>query len=432
MPHTIERIDKKGLAYRHGLRIGDKIITVNNEELIDQIDYQYLTSQTRISIQAQKTDGRMITADIININHKALGLTLDESLSSRPRQCRNKCTFCFIDQMPGGMRDSLYIKDDDWRLSLMMGNYITLTNVDDAEFDRILRRKAGPLYISVHATNPSVRQGIMRNPSAGNLLARLLRLKDAGIRFHSQIVLCPGINDGKVLDDTLSDLAALYPSAQSAALVPVGLTRHRSGLASLEPFTRDSAATLLNQCAAWQRQCLERLGTRFVFPADELICTAGREIPDDKEYEDYPQIENGVGLLRAFEESLCHAVKSMTDVRPVSRQVTIACGTSVAPIMRRWMETYAPPGVSVSVLPIVNHYFGPTVTVSGLITGKDLMLQLSGVMTDEILICGNMLSHEDLFLDNIPLSTVREALTVPIHVIANDGESMCCALYAGI
>ena len=274
-----------------------------------------------------------------------------------------------------------------------------------------------------------VRKSIMQNPTAGNLMSRLSRLKEAGISFHSQIVLCPGINDEKVLDDTLRDLTGMYPSSQSAALVPVGLTRYRDGLDLLKPFEQVSAESVLDKCAEWQIKCLKTLGTRFVFPADELVCIAGREIPKEQEYENYPQIENGVGLLRSFEESLHRAVKSMEKIQPVTRRVTIACGTSVAPVMRKWMEKYAPREVPVIVLPILNHFFGASVTVTGLITGKDLMCQLADIDTDEVMICGSMLSQEGLFLDNVLLKDVRETLLVPLTVVSNDGESMCNALY---
>lgn len=429
MAHLIVAIQPHGVAYRRGIREGDSLISINGEEILDEIDYQALTNRSRLDLRLLRADGREETVRIIKAREAGLGLQLADTLACTPLQCKNKCVFCFIDQMPPGMRRSLYVKDDDWRLSLMMGNYITLTNVDDGEFDRILRRKASPLYISVHTTDPDLRVKMMRNPNARFLMDRLNRLKDAGLHFHCQIVLCPGYNDGEALVKTLNDLSALYPAAQSAALVPVGLTKFRKHLAPVRPFDRESAKAVLDIAKDFQQRLLDAIGTRFVFPSDEMYLIAGEALPDEAAYEGYPQLENGVGLLRKFENALRDAAAECTlPVRP--RRVLIPCGKSVAPVMRRWIAQYGPPGVDATVQPIRNTFFGETVTVTGLITGGDLKEQLQDAQADEILLCGNTLRAEgDLFLDDMSLAELRASLRIPVTLVPNDGAALIRALH---
>ena len=428
MAHLIEAVHPHGIAYRRGLRPGDTLIAINGEPIVDEIDYQALSGKSRLDLLVKKADGREETIQLLKAREASLGLQLADTLACKPRPCKNKCMFCFIDQMPPGMRKTLYVKDDDWRLSLMMGNYITLTNVDDQEFDRIIRRKASPLYISVHATDPQVRVQMMKNPNAAQIMERLNRLKDAGLHFHCQIVLCPGVNDGEVLKKTLSELAALYPAAQSAALVPVGLTKFRVGLADVKPFDQESAGKVIAIAREFQEKLQKEIGTRFVFPADEMLLIAGEEIPPEEEYEGFPQIENGVGLLRQFEESLKMAAEDQS--RPaLPRSIRIPCGTSIAPVMEQWMKKYAPKGVQVVVQPIKNVFFGETVTVTGLLTGGDLKNQLQDAKEDEILLCSNTLRQEqDLFLDDMPLSALRESLKQKLTIVPNDGASLYDAL----
>ena len=429
MAHLIEAAQPGGVAWRRGVRAGDTLIAINGEPILDEIDYQALTSRSRLELLIRKPDGQEKTVHIVKAREAGLGLRLADTLACTPMQCRNKCVFCFIDQMPPGMRKTLYVKDDDWRLSLMMGNYITLTNVDEQEFQRILRRKASPLYISVHTTDPDLRVKMMLNPNARFLMDRLNRLRDAGLHFHCQIVLCPGYNDGEALKKTLTDLAALWPAAQSAALVPVGLTRFRERLAPVTPFTREGAQAVMETARAFQQAFLARLGTRFVFPADELTLLAGEDIPPEEAYEHYPQLENGVGLLRKFENALAAAAAADAGLPAVPRRVLIPCGTSIAPVMEKWAAAYAPKEVKVAVQPIRNTFFGETVTVTGLITGGDLRDQLADADTDEILLCGNTLRAEgDLFLDDMSLETLRKALRPPITLVPNDGASLYRAL----
>ena len=327
------------------------------------------------------------------------------------------------------MRDTLYVKDDDWRLSLMMGNYITMTNISDQELDRIIRRKVSPLYVSVHCTDPDMRVKMLRNPKAGQIMDNLRLLKHNGIRFHCQVVLCPGWNDGDVLMQTLRDLESLTTAACSVALVPIGLTKYRDGLPYIKPYDRDMARALLEQVKPLQEDYLRRLGTRFVFPSDEFYCLAGAPLPQDEEYEDYPQIENGVGMLRMFETDLRFAAEDDPVEKTPPRRLVIACGTSVAPFLQEMADRYAPKGTTVTVRPIINRFFGETVTVSGLITGQDLVAQCADVEADEILITRSMIRNEgDLFLDDMTVDEVRQALPAPLRITENSGAGFWRAI----
>ena len=428
MATEIVHIEPGSLAERLGIRSGDLLLSIAGEPVIDQIDYQALTAQERFDLVVER-DGSPRRIPVRKQDWEPLGITLDQTVVSSPRPCANKCVFCFIDQMPPHMRRSLYVKDDDWRLSLMMGNYITMTNMSDEEFDRVLRRRVSPLFISVHATDPEVRVRMMKNPRAAQLLPRLNRLREAGLRFHCQVVLCPGWNDGPVLDRTLEELSGFWPSAQSVALVPVGLTRFREKLEPLQPYTREGAARIIEQADAWRSRFLRDLGTRFVFPSDEFYCLAGLPLPTDEAYEDYPQIENGVGMLRLFETELFSAADDEPVAATAPRHLLIACGTSVAPIMQAWCDQLAPKGTCVTVRPILNHFFGESITVTGLITGSDLIQQLRDVHADAILIARNMLRSEgDLFLDDLSLEDIQHELPAPLRVVDNSGEALWRAI----
>lgn len=425
----IVSVSAGGIAARCGLQPGDALCAINGEPVLDQVDYQFLTTKRRIVLTVQDAQGATREIAIRKREEEPLGLVFSSTLMSKPRLCRNKCAFCFIDQMPPGMRQSLYVKDDDWRLSLMMGNYITLTNLSEAEFARILARHASPLYISVHATDPQLRIRLMRNPSAGGILEQLRRLAQGGISFHCQIVLCPGINDGDALEKTLTDLTALYPAARSAALVPVGLTGFREGLAALSPYTKLSAGRVLDQAEAWQEKMLARTGTRFVFAADELYCLAERELPPEEAYEEYPQLENGVGLLRSFSTEFFAEAKRRQGEMPLPRRVLIATGESAAPWLRSLLAQAPFSGVETVVLPVKNRFFGGHVTVTGLLTGTDLAQALKGCKADEVLLSQSMLRHEGgVFLDGMPLEALEAQLGIPIHPVENDGADFFSAM----
>ena len=419
-------------AEKAGIKPDERIKSINGEPVTDEIDYQALSQAKRLVIEIENSAG-IREVRIKKDEWEPLGLCLDETEAMKPRHCRNRCMFCFVDQMPAGLRETLYVKDDDWRLSLMMGNYVTLTNVSDEEFDRIIARKASPLYISVHATDPEIRCVMLRNKNAGSLMERLRKLKENGLQFHCQVVLCPGVNDGPVLNRTIEDLASLYPASQSMAIVPVGLTKFREGLASLKGFEEESARDLIGIVRKYQQRFLRELGTRFVYPSDEFFCICREPVPDHTEYEDYPQIENGVGMLRLLEQECQEAYEYLFfDGYPETkeRNILIPTGTSAEPFIKTITKRYAPPGTSVNVIAVRNRFFGETITVTGLIVGNDLIDALKGIPCDQILICDTMLrANTDKFLDETTLKDVRKALNVPIRVVQNNGESLIRALW---
>jgi len=428
MPSAITHVQPGSIADRLGLQPGDVLMEIAGEEIIDQIDYQALTASTKFDVVYARQNKKH-TVKVRKQDWEPVGITLDQSIVSSPRPCRNHCIFCFIDQMPPGMRKTLYVKDDDWRLSLMMGNYITMTNIDDQEFDRIIRRKVSPLFISVHTTNPDLRVMMLRNPRAGEVMDKMQTLKEKGIRFHCQVVLCPGWNDGEELLRTLADLKTLRPAIESVALVPIGLTKYRDNLPYIKPYDKDMAAQLLDMIRPMQEAYLSELGTRFVFPSDEFYCLSGYTLPTDEEYEDYPQIENGVGMLRMFETDLQYAVEDLPAPDGPRQHVVIACGTSVAPFLQQMADEYAPDHITVTVQPIINRFFGETVTVSGLITGGDLVEQLQGVKADKICIVRSMIRAEgDLFLDDMTIDEVRQALPATLCIVENTGEGFWRAI----
>jgi len=427
----ISAVASGSLAHRRGIMTGDVLLSMNGEPVIDDVDYQALSAHRRIHLCLRKPDGEVRQVTLIKDASVPLGLQFDDSIIGNPRTCGNNCVFCFVNQMPEGMRKSLYVKDDDWRLSLLMGNYITLTNVGETEFTRIIRRKASPLYISVHATDMKLRAQMMGNKNGALLMDRLKRLKQAGLSYHLQLVLCLGLNDGEVLKQSLVELLALHPAAVSVAAVPVGLTRHREGLPSLRPYGRKEAADVIGICETFQKEAIDKAGTRFIYPADEFFSISGHPVPDAAYYEHFAQIENGVGMLRLFEDEIREAIrdKEMPRVSGTKRTVLLPCGTAVAPYLKEWVRQYAPDWINALVVPIRNDFFGETVTVSGLITAGDLIKQLSGIRADEVFIVDNMLnSDKTLFLDDLSPEDVQNALGLPVRVVRNHGGDFFRAL----
>lgn len=430
MSQRIVAVAQGSLASRSGIRAGETLISINRTPVLDLVDYQYLTARPSLEILLNDEAGVARTVHIHKLIEEPLGLTLESSLMSCPKTCANHCMFCFIEQMPPGMRPSLYVRDDDWRLSLMAGNFVTLTNLPSREMDRIIERKASPLYISVHTTNGELRKKMLHHIHADRIMEHLHRFADNGLSFHCQIVLCPGINDGPELDRTLKDLASLAPHALTAALVPVGLTRYREHLAPLRPYTAQEAAQVVQTAHAFQKDMLAKFGTRFVFPSDEFYQIAGLPIPDVESYEDFPQFENGVGLLCRLRDEFETALRLDPDnSEAVPRRVIMATGTSVAEFMRELVEAHPIEGVQISVHPILNKFFGETVTVSGLITGQDLVAQLQGETADEVLITASMLREgEDIFLDDMTLEQAQRALGIRITPVPDDGAELLYAL----
>ena len=430
MSQRIVSVFPGSLAARHGIEAGETLVSISGTPVLDLVDYQFLTARPSLELLLQREDGTEHTLHIRKRSEDPLGLTLESTLMSCPKTCANHCVFCFIEQMPPGMRESLYVRDDDWRLSLMAGNFVTLTNLPSREMDRMIERKASPIYVSVHTTNGELRKKMLSHVRADRIMEHLTRFAQNGMSFHCQVVLCPGINDGKELDRTLSDLASLAPHALTAALVPVGLTRYREHLYPLRPYTKEEALTVVRQAEAFQKTMLEKFGTRFVFPTDEFYMIAGLPIPDAETYEDFPQFENGVGLLAQLRDEFESAARfDPDDGHNKPRRVIIATGTSVAPFMQDLLEKHPVSGVEITVKPIINRFFGETVTVSGLITGQDLVSQLKGMEADEILITKSMLREgEDIFLDDMTLEQAQSELGIPIHPVHNDGADLLYAL----
>ena len=415
-------------AEKAGVQPGDVLLRVNDTPVVDLIDYEHLTARRALKLDLLRA-GEEISVMLYKGEYEPLGLCFETTLMSRMMTCRNHCLFCFIDQMPKGVRSSLNVKDDDWRMSFIMGNYVTLTNVSDAEFDRIICRRVSPLYVSVHATDPAVRTKIMRNPSAGRIMERLSALRDAGLRFHTQIVLCRGLNDGEVLERTLEDLSSLAPECASIAIVPVGVTKYREGLYPLDTFDTEQSAAVIDRIESLQKAYLERYGTRLVFLSDEWYLNANRPLPKPEAYEGYEQIENGVGLLRMFEEDFRYALTEQ-NLRKTPRTFSIAGGTAAYPFFRelyRELESY---GIQTELHPIPNRWFGGNVHVAGLVTGSDLIEELSGKpLQSPLLIPKNMLREtENVFLDGMTLSDAEQKLGTRIRAFS-DGTELISYLF---
>lgn len=427
MSHLIISVDPHSPAARFGAKSGDLLLRINGEPIIDFIDYQALSAQRKLELTIRRGNRQLLLA-IHKDEYESLGLNFANPMMSGMRLCCNKCLFCFVDQLPCNVRESMKVKDDDWRTSLMMGSYVTLTNVSDRELRRIVQRHASPLYISVHATDPELRAQILGTPRAARLMEQLKILSDGGVEFHCQAVLCPGINDGAALEETIRTLVTL-PGAKSLALVPVGLTEHREGLFGLRPYSRDEARAVLEIANRWRERLLSKRNTRFVFPSDEFYLQADYPIPADEEYENYDQIDDGVGLLRLLQTEFSEAWADL-DVQdrhpaPGGVKLAIACGQSAAAFLRQLMQDYPISGVDISVYALENHFFGSTVTVSGLITGEDLVNQMKNVECSAILITECMLRNEgDRFLDNMPLEQVSRLLNRPVIPVGRRGEDL--------
>lgn len=428
MPHKIIAVEEGSIAHQLGIQPGDQLVTINGRRIIDWIDYQAFCSEEEIDLVIER-GGEEIEYSLEKDDWEPLGLTFDSQLLTKVRECVNKCVFCFVDQLPEHVRPSLHVKDDDWRLSLMMGNFVTMTNVSDAELERIIARHASPLYISVHTTNPQLRASMLNQPLAARIMTQLKRLKAGGIAFHTQAVLCPGLNDGAELERTIRELSALWPYCQSLAIVPVGLTGHREGLCPLHKYSRDEARAVLDIAERFQERFMKEFDTPFVLPSDEFYLAADYPLPPDSFYEDYAQIENGIGLMRLLETELEEAYEQAGLKEAVPRRVMIATGTSAAPFMRSLMKKYPVPGVKVTVKAIENSFFGPEVTVAGLLTGGDIVRAGKEADVDEVLITECMLrDSEDVFLDDMTLEEAQRQIGKPLIKVGRRGEDLLRAL----
>lgn len=426
----ITGVEPGSRAQRAGLRSGDGLASINGHPITDVLDYRFYETERELRL-ALVREGREFTVELAKPQYASLGLEFDSYLMDRQRSCRNQCVFCFIDQLPKGMRETLYFKDDDDRLSFLFGNYITLTNIDDREIDRILQMHISPINISVHTMDPALRCEMMGNRFAGEALRHLYRLAQGGAELNCQIVLCPGLNDGAALEYTLKELCALGESLQSVACVPVGLTRYREGLYPLRPYDRAGAAQALSIIERFGEQCKSERGARTVYASDELYLLAGRELPPAAFYEDFPQIENGVGMLRDLEEGFLWGMEDMPPLE-APRWVTIPTGEGAYAFLNNMLDVLRKKchNLRIDLVPIRNDFFGGTVNVTGLLTGQDICAQLAGrELGDQLLLAGNMMkAGEDVFLDDMTLSQLSERLGRPALRVGGTGEDLLAAI----
>ncbi|MBQ9155209.1 MAG: DUF512 domain-containing protein [Eubacterium sp.] len=433
--HRIAVVEPDSIAWECGLEPGDAIVAVNDHEIEDIFDYQYYIEEEFLKVLVLTKDGEECILEIEKDEDEDLGISFESSLMDDYRSCSNRCVFCFIDQMPPGMRETLYFKDDDSRLSFLQGNYITLTNMSYKDIDRIIRYHLAPINISVHTTNPDLRCQMLHNRFAGDILEKIRRFYEAEIPMNSQIVLCKGINDGEELDRTIRDLGEMLPYMESLSVVPVGLTRFREGLAQLDPFSREDAGLVLDQIHRWQDYFRKMYGRSFVHASDEWFILAGRDFPPEDYYEGYGQLENGVGMMRLLieevRERLADLAESQGTGEPVGKDkriVSIATGKLAYPticMLTREIEDQFDQ-IRVKVYCIENHFFGPMITVTGLLTGQDIISQLKGrKLGEELLLpCNVLKADEDLFLDDVTLGEMEEALQVPVNIIQSEGADL--------
>lgn len=423
MAFKITRVYKNSPAYKAGFAVGDTITHLGGEILKDNIDFIYFSAESTVEYTLLKKNGSAHSGVIHKHEEEELGIEFEGDGYGKQRSCCNNCIFCFVDQLPEGLRDTLYFKDDDWRMSFIMGNYVTLSNVSEKEFDRILSRKVSPLYISVHATDPDIRRQMIRCNKFYDILPRLKKLAENGQRFNCQAVLCPGINDGDILNKSISDLYDLYPNCSSFAVVPVGLTKHREGLYPLHPYTPSEASSVISIVEKWQEKALLEKGTRFVFASDEFYFRAGLELPKYRSYEDFEQLEDGVGLVAMFKHDALNCLDASE--KCCRNHVSIACGTDIANTMVYICDKIRDKfPITIDVYPIVNDFFGNTVTVSGLITGKDLINQLKNKPLGELLLISDSLlrDRQNVFLDDITIGEICGILNVDMYAISDGYE----------
>lgn len=457
--HKIDSIEPGSIAEEMGIESGDVLLAVNGKPIQDVFDYHFLINDSALSVLVRKADGQEWELEIEKDYYEDLGIEFENGLMDDYKSCYNKCIFCFIDQMPPNMRETLYFKDDDSRLSFLQGNYVTLTNMKEEDVERIITYKLAPINVSVHTTNPALRCEMLHNRFAGEALDKIRRFYEAGIEMNGQIVLCKGINDGAELERTIRDLSGYLPAMESLSVVPVGLTKYRDGLYPLQPFEKEDAREVLSIIRKWQDICFEKHGVHFVHASDEWYLLAEEPFPPEEVYDGYVQLENGVGMMPLLESEFDFCLEEATESlpkgglkkalfqqkgvfwggrrrkasgkslqTPYRRTVSIATGKSAAPLLRKLAAKFIcrHPDIRVHVYQIRNDFFGERITVSGLLTGQDLKSQLEGQELGDVLLlpCNLMRSGEEVFLDDMTLSELENALQVPIHIVKSDGQSL--------
>lgn len=429
--HLIKSISAGSIAEELEIEPGDRLLCVNGNEIKDVFDYHYAVNDEYLVLLIQKPDGEEWELEIEKDYEEDLGIEFEEGLMDSYRSCRNNCMFCFIDQMPPGMRETLYFKDDDARLSFLQGNYITLTNMSEEDIDRIIFYKLSPINISIHTTNKELRCRMLHNRFAGEALDKIKRLYEAGIIMNGQIVLCKGVNDGEELERSIHDLAAYIPHMQSVSVVPVGLTKYRNNLVKLDKFNKEDALNVLRIIHHWQDILYQEYNTRFIHASDEWYITAGLPIPEAENYEGYLQIENGVGMVRSLVDDFGEYYdKVKGDGR--TKSVSLATGVLAAPILKNLMEqvNLKYPNIRINVYTIINEFFGTDITVAGLLTGQDIIKQLTGQDLGDYLILPDVLLRdgEDVLLDDITVEDIKNALQTQIRIVQSDGKSLINAV----
>ena len=425
MEHIVSAVAPGSIAEELEIEPGDVLVSVNGQEPEDVFEYRYLMNEEEVLVVIRKPDGEEWELEIEKEYEDDLGMEFENGLMDDYRSCRNKCMFCFIDQLPKGMRDTLYFKDDDSRLSFLQGNYLTLTNMNEHDLEKIIYYKLSPINISFQATNPELRCKMLHNRFAGDIMDKVQRLKAAGIVMNGQIVLCRGVNDGEELDRSIRDLVTLMPELQSVSVVPVGLTRYRDGLYPLEPFTKEDACRVLDLIHSWQEKLVKEYGTHFIHAGDEWYILAERSMPEETTYDGYLQLENGVGMVRLLKEEVDACLADLPgDDR--KRKVTIATGELAAPYLREHVASIRGkyPGVEAQVITVKNEFFGGKITVAGLLTGQDLVNQLKGKdLGEELLLTTNMLkSDEPVFLDDMTVEQLQTALQIKVSIVESSGN----------
>ena len=443
--HIIKTIEPGSIAEELELEPGDELLRVNGEIIEDVFDYHFQTNDTYLELTIRKKDGEEWDLEIEKEYDEEIGITFENEFMDQYRSCSNNCIFCFIDQMPPGMRPTLYFKDDDSRLSFLQGNYITLTNMSDHDIDRIIRYHLAPINISFQTTNPELRCKMLHNRFAGNIFPKVQRLYEAGIEMNGQIVLCKGYNDGAELERSISDLSKYLPHLKSVSVVPVGLSKYRDGLAPLEPFTREDAKEVLATIHKWQKKLYEQWGLHFIHAGDEWYLLAGEPIPEEENYDGYIQLENGVGMIRLLLDEFRAALQQLKEdladettpaallpEREQHHKISIASGLLAAPFIKQLADECRDtfPNYEIEVYPIKNEFFGEQITVSGLLTGQDILAQLKGKELGEKLLlpCNLLRSGEEVFLDDMTLTELKDSLQVEIDIVKSSGQDLLDAI----
>ncbi len=451
--HVIDHILPGSIADELGIVPGDRLVAVGERPIEDVLDYHYLIHEEYLTLLIEKEDGEEWEFEIEKDYDEDIGIVFYNGLMDDYKSCTNHCIFCFIDQMPKGMRETLYFKDDDSRLSFLQGNYVTLTNMKEKDIERIIAYRLGPINISVQTTNPGLRCEMLHNRFAGEALKKIDRLYEAGIEMNGQIVLCKGVNDGAELERSIGDLTKYLPYMESVSIVPVGLSKFREGLYPLSPFTGEDAKQVLSLVHRWQEICMERHGTHFVHASDEWYLMAGRNLPEEENYDGYIQLENGVGMMRLLLDEFHEALTGFTEepgsvfiesgklgkqagngAAPYEKAhvVSVATGRLAAPFIRQLAGGCRKqfPAYEIQVFEIRNDFFGESITVSGLLTGQDIVAQLKGERLGERLLlpCNLLRSGEEVFLDDMTLDELKMALQVEVDIVKSSGQDLLACM----